>query len=47
MYAIADLVDYYGWGREVMAIIVDNDYGRSGGFVSGDALTKKRGLNYL
>ncbi|XVE85648.1 hypothetical protein DITRI_Ditri17bG0107200 [Diplodiscus trichospermus] len=42
MYAIADLVDYYGW-REVIAIFVDDDYGRSGISVLGDALAKKRG----
>ncbi|XWS34278.1 hypothetical protein CRYUN_Cryun21dG0027100 [Craigia yunnanensis] len=41
MYAIADLVDYYGW-REVIAIFVDDDYGRSGISVLGDALAKKR-----
>ena len=41
MYAIADLVDYYGW-REVIAIYVDDDYGRSGISVLGDALDKKR-----
>ncbi|KAG4170607.1 hypothetical protein ERO13_A12G157400v2 [Gossypium hirsutum] len=41
MYAIADIVDYYGW-REVIAIFVDDDYGRSGISVLGDALAKKR-----
>ncbi|KAF5741440.1 Glutamate receptor 3.4 -like protein [Tripterygium wilfordii] len=41
MYAIADMVDYYGW-REVIAIYVDDDYGRNGISVLGDALAKKR-----
>lgn len=41
MYAIADLVEYYGW-REVIAIFVDDDYGRSGISILGDALSKKR-----
>ncbi|XP_042505195.1 glutamate receptor 3.4-like isoform X2 [Macadamia integrifolia] len=40
MYAIADLVEYYGW-REVIAIYVDDDYGRGGISVLGDALAKK------
>ncbi|KAK7402035.1 hypothetical protein VNO78_13980 [Psophocarpus tetragonolobus] len=42
MYAIADLVDYYRW-REVIAIYVDDDNGRNGISVLGDALAKKRG----
>ncbi|GFS30288.1 glutamate receptor 3.5 [Actinidia rufa] len=41
MYAIADLVEFYGW-REVVAIFVDDDYGRNGISVLGDALSKKR-----
>ncbi|KAK6134900.1 hypothetical protein DH2020_031384 [Rehmannia glutinosa] len=41
MYAIADLVVYFGW-REVVAIFVDDDYGRNGISVLGDALAKKR-----
>ncbi|XP_021292757.1 glutamate receptor 3.4-like [Herrania umbratica] len=41
MYAVADLVDYFGW-REVIAIFVDDDYGRSGISALGDALAKKR-----
>ncbi|GFY97488.1 glutamate receptor 3.4 [Actinidia rufa] len=41
MYAIADLVEFYGW-REVITIFVDDDYGRSGISVLGDALVKKR-----
>ncbi|XP_074283804.1 glutamate receptor 3.4-like [Silene latifolia] len=41
MNAIADLVDRYGW-KDVVAIYVDNDYGRSGISALGDALAKKR-----
>ncbi|CAK9183818.1 unnamed protein product [Ilex paraguariensis] len=41
MYAVADLVEYYGWS-EVVAIFVDDDYGRNGISVLGDALAKKR-----
>ncbi|KAK8488925.1 hypothetical protein V6N11_021201 [Hibiscus sabdariffa] len=41
MYAIADIVEYYGW-RELIAIFVDDDYGRNGISVLGDALAKKR-----
>ncbi|XP_048491891.1 glutamate receptor 3.4 isoform X2 [Beta vulgaris subsp. vulgaris] len=41
MYAIADLVVHYGW-REVVAIFVDDDYGRNGISVLGDALAKQR-----
>ncbi|KAL4359695.1 hypothetical protein AHAS_Ahas08G0103100 [Arachis hypogaea] len=41
MYAIADLVDHYRW-REVIAIFVDDDNGRNGISVLGDALAKKR-----
>ncbi|XP_073149885.1 glutamate receptor 3.4-like isoform X2 [Henckelia pumila] len=41
MYAIADLVEYFQW-REVVAIYVDDDYGRNGISVLGDALEKKR-----
>lgn len=41
MYAIADMVDHYGW-REVIAIYVDDDNGRNGISVLGDALAKKR-----
>ncbi|KAM7274868.1 hypothetical protein ACFE04_016734 [Oxalis oulophora] len=42
MYAIADLIDNYGW-REVIAIYVDDDYGRNGISALGDALATKRG----
>ncbi|KAI3465635.1 hypothetical protein Pfo_022298 [Paulownia fortunei] len=41
MYAIADLVEYFGW-RELVAIFVDDDYGRNGISVLSDALAKKR-----
>ncbi|KAL3848973.1 hypothetical protein ACJIZ3_010855 [Penstemon smallii] len=41
MYAIADLVSYFGW-REVVAIFVDDDYGRNGISILGDALAKNR-----
>ncbi|ESW21964.1 hypothetical protein PHAVU_005G114800 [Phaseolus vulgaris] len=41
MYAIATLVDYYRW-REIIAIYVDDDNGRNGISVLGDALAKKR-----
>ncbi|KAM7515397.1 hypothetical protein LguiA_004980 [Lonicera macranthoides] len=41
MNAIADLVEYYMW-KEVTAIYVDNEYGRNGISVLGDALAKKR-----
>lgn len=41
MNAIADLVEYYKW-REVIAIFVDDEYGRNGISALGDALAKKR-----
>ncbi|XAR55392.1 hypothetical protein NMG60_11035453 [Bertholletia excelsa] len=41
MYAIADLIENYGW-REVIAIFVDDDYGRNGISILGDALSTKR-----
>ncbi|KAJ6956270.1 glutamate receptor 3.4 isoform X2 [Populus alba x Populus x berolinensis] len=41
MYAIADIVSYFGW-REVIPIFVDDDYGRSGISILGDALAMKR-----
>ncbi|PRQ52814.1 putative periplasmic binding protein-like I [Rosa chinensis] len=41
MYAVADMVEYFGW-REVIAIFVDDDCGRNGISVLGDALAKKR-----
>lgn len=41
MFAVADFIDYYRW-KEVIAIYVDNDNGRNGISVLGDALSKKR-----
>ncbi|KAL0444114.1 UNVERIFIED_CONTAM: Glutamate receptor 3.4 [Sesamum latifolium] len=41
MHAIADLVAYFRW-REVVAVFVDDDYGRNGISVLGDALAAKR-----
>ncbi|KAL7086757.1 hypothetical protein ACP275_13G020800 [Erythranthe tilingii] len=41
MNAIADVVVYFGW-KEVVAVFVDNDYGRNGISALGDALVKKR-----
>ncbi|KAG1368276.1 glutamate receptor 3.5-like [Cocos nucifera] len=41
MNAIADMIGYYGW-REVIAIFVDDDYGRGGITALGDALTMTR-----
>lgn len=41
MHAIANLIEYYGW-KEVVAIFVDDDYGRNGISVLGDALAEKR-----
>ncbi|KAL3615270.1 hypothetical protein CASFOL_040931 [Castilleja foliolosa] len=41
MQAIADLVEYFAW-RDVVAVFVDDDYGRNGISVLGDALARKR-----
>ncbi|CAN7006672.1 unnamed protein product [Brassica rapa subsp. trilocularis] len=41
MNAVADFVSYCRW-REVVAIFVDDEYGRNGISVLGDALAKKR-----
>nr|XP_019706769.1 glutamate receptor 3.5-like [Elaeis guineensis] len=41
MNAIADMIGYYGW-REVIAIFIDDDYGRGGITALGDALAMKR-----
>ncbi|KAL6317605.1 hypothetical protein AAG906_030358 [Vitis piasezkii] len=41
MKAIAELVDYYGW-RSVIAIFIDDDYGRNGVSALDDALAEKR-----
>ncbi|PIN14938.1 Glutamate-gated kainate-type ion channel receptor subunit GluR5 [Handroanthus impetiginosus] len=40
MAAIADIIDYYEW-KEIIAIFVDNDYGRNGISVLGNELAKK------
>ncbi|ESW04547.1 hypothetical protein PHAVU_011G104300 [Phaseolus vulgaris] len=42
MYAVSAFINYHRW-REVIAIYVDDDNGRNGISVLGDALSKKRG----
>ncbi|KAK1304367.1 Glutamate receptor 3.4 [Acorus calamus] len=41
MNGIADMIQFYGW-REVIAIYVDDDYGRGGISALGDALEAER-----
>ncbi|GER53239.1 glutamate receptor [Striga asiatica] len=41
MRAVADIIDYFGW-REIVAVFVDDDYGRNGVSALGDALAAKR-----
>ncbi|KAJ9561079.1 hypothetical protein OSB04_006239 [Centaurea solstitialis] len=41
MAAIANLIEYFEW-KEVIAIFVDDDYGRNGISSLGDSLAKKR-----
>ncbi|XP_043711032.1 glutamate receptor 3.3-like [Telopea speciosissima] len=41
MAAVADIVNYYGW-RQVIAIFVDDEYGRNGIAALGDSLEAKR-----
>ena len=41
MAAIAEIVEYFEW-REVIAIYVDDDYGRNGIAALADQLAKKR-----
>ncbi|THG08819.1 glutamate receptor 3.3-like [Camellia sinensis] len=41
MNAIAEIVDYYGW-KEVIAIFIDDDYGRNGVSALDDALAARR-----
>lgn len=41
MYAVSAFINYHRW-REVIAIYVDDDNGRNGVSVLGDALSKKR-----
>ncbi|KAF7851061.1 hypothetical protein BT93_L4683 [Corymbia citriodora subsp. variegata] len=40
MAAMADLVDYYGW-KDVIAIYIDDDFGRNGIYALGNELEKK------
>ncbi|XVF85662.1 hypothetical protein PTKIN_Ptkin17bG0134300 [Pterospermum kingtungense] len=40
MIAMADLIDFYGW-KEVIAIYVDDDYGRNGVSVLNDELDRR------
>ncbi|KAI3465634.1 hypothetical protein Pfo_022297 [Paulownia fortunei] len=40
MAAIANIIDFYGW-KEIIAIFVDDDYGRNGVTALGDELAKK------
>lgn len=41
MTAISEIVDYYGW-KEVIAIFLDDDYGRNGVSALDDALASRR-----
>ncbi|KAL8211552.1 hypothetical protein R6Q57_005989 [Mikania cordata] len=41
MTAVADIVDFYGW-REVIAIFIDDDYGRNGVLALDDTLAARR-----
>lgn len=41
MTATAEIVEYYGW-KEVIAIFVDDDYGRNGVSALDDALAARR-----
>lgn len=41
MTAIAEVVDYYHW-RQVIAIFIDDDYGRNGMSALGDKLAERR-----
>ncbi|KAJ7957996.1 Glutamate receptor [Quillaja saponaria] len=41
MTAVAEIVDYYGW-KEVIAIFVDDDYGRNGVSALDDKLAERR-----
>ncbi|KAI4327858.1 hypothetical protein L6164_020270 [Bauhinia variegata] len=41
MTAIAEFVEFYGW-REVIAVYVDDDYGRNGISALGDKLAERR-----
>ncbi|KAK9071871.1 hypothetical protein SSX86_008301 [Deinandra increscens subsp. villosa] len=41
MTAVAEIVDFYGW-REVIAIFIDDDYGRNGVLALDDTLAARR-----
>ncbi|KAK7272295.1 hypothetical protein RJT34_28798 [Clitoria ternatea] len=41
MTAMADLIDFHGW-KEVIAVFLDDDYGRNGISALGDELEKRR-----
>ncbi|XP_068306831.1 glutamate receptor 3.3 [Pyrus communis] len=41
MTAVAEIVDYYGW-KEVIAIYIDDDYGRNGVSTLDDKLAERR-----
>lgn len=41
MSAVAEIVNYYGW-KDVIAIFIDDDYGRNGILALGDELAKMR-----
>ncbi|KAK6924583.1 Solute-binding protein family 3/N-terminal domain of MltF [Dillenia turbinata] len=41
MAAIAEIIDYYEW-REVIAVFIDDDYGRNGIAALGDKLAERR-----
>ncbi|XP_054815562.1 glutamate receptor 3.7 isoform X2 [Prosopis cineraria] len=41
MTALAELIDFFGW-REVIAVFLDDDYGRNGISALGDELEKRR-----
>ncbi|KAF7823134.1 glutamate receptor 3.7 [Senna tora] len=41
MAAMSDLIEFYGW-KEVIAVFLDDDYGRNGISVLGDELQKRR-----
>ncbi|MCL7029307.1 hypothetical protein MKW94_014506 [Papaver nudicaule] len=40
MAAVADVIDYYGW-RDVIAVYIDDDFGRNGIAALGDQLEQK------
>ncbi|TKY55951.1 Glutamate receptor 3.6 [Spatholobus suberectus] len=42
MFAVVEIVDHFQW-RDVIAIYIDDDYGRNGVAALGDKLAEKRG----